>query len=66
MVKHDVLFHSVDNDPVNLLVMVAAPDSHSHIELISHLAEFFSDDDAVKRIHSASTLEEIKSIIEKF
>ena len=65
-VKQDVLFYSADNDPVNLIVMLSAPDSHSHIELISHLAEFFSDDDAVKKIHQANTIEEIKTIIEKY
>ncbi len=41
-----VTFNSEDNDPVYTVVMLSAPDKHSHIELISELAELFSSDEA--------------------
>ncbi|WP_455425252.1 PTS sugar transporter subunit IIA [Dryocola sp. LX212] len=61
-----VSFNSEDNDPVDLIIMLAAPDSHSHIETISALAELFSSDEDMALLHKAKSVEEIKKIINRY
>lgn len=53
-------------DPVDIIVMLAAPDKHSHIEMIAALAALFSSDEDMQQLHQAETLEEIKTIIARF
>lgn len=64
--EQGVSFGAGEFDPVNLIIMLAAPDKHSHIEMISALAELFSSDTALEELHQAKTREEIKNIIERF
>ncbi|WP_213712806.1 PTS sugar transporter subunit IIA [Cedecea lapagei] len=64
--KRGVSFHSEGNDPVDVIIMLAAPDSHSHIEMISALAELFSSDEDMALLHQANNLEEIQKIINRF
>ncbi|WP_253383163.1 PTS sugar transporter subunit IIA [unidentified bacterial endosymbiont] len=64
--KQGVAFGAGEFDPVNVIVMLAAPDKHSHIEMISALAELFSSDQDMAELHQANTLEEIKTIIDRF
>ena len=64
--KQGVSFGSQDNDPVDVIIMLAAPDSHSHIEMISALAELFSSDHDMALLHQATNLEEITEIINRF
>lgn len=59
-------FGSEEFDPVDIIIMLAAPDKHSHIEMISALAELFSSDEDMAQLHQAKTLEEIKTIIARF
>ncbi|MBJ8950501.1 PTS sugar transporter subunit IIA [Citrobacter koseri] len=59
-------FGAGEFDPVDIIVMLAAPDKHSHIEMISALAELFSSDDDMDKLHQAKSLEEIKTIIARF
>lgn len=61
-----VKFNSEDNDPVYTVVMLSAPDKHSHIELISELAELFSSDEDMKKIHQATDVKTIQDVIAKF
>lgn len=64
--QEGVSFGSKEHDPVDLIIMLAAPDKHSHIEMISALAELFSSDDDMLLLHQAKTLEEITKIISRF
>ncbi|WP_061709832.1 PTS sugar transporter subunit IIA [Pseudenterobacter timonensis] len=64
--KEGVSFGSPEFDPVDVIIMLAAPDKHSHIGMISALAELFSSDEEMEKLHEAKTLEEIKAIIERF
>ena len=64
--KQGVSFGAGEYDPVDVIVMLAAPDKHSHIDMISALAELFSSDDDLAELHNANSLEEIKAIIERF
>lgn len=61
-----VSFESADNDPVDVIIMLAAPDSHSHIEMIAALAELFSSDQQMALLHEAMTVEEVKNIINRY
>jgi len=64
--KEGISFGAGEFDPVDVIVMLAAPDKHSHIEMISALAELFSRDEDMAQLHVATTREEIKAIIERF
>ncbi|QCR35475.1 PTS sugar transporter subunit IIA [Nissabacter sp. SGAir0207] len=61
-----VCFHSADNDPVSVVVMLAAPDGHRHLELLSQLAELFSDDTAMQELFHAQTTQQISTVISRF
>lgn len=61
-----VNFGSEESDPVDIIIMLAAPDKHSHVEMIAALAELFSSDEDMAQLHRANTLEEIKNIIQRF
>ena len=58
-----VEFNSEDNDPVDAIFMFSAPDSNSHIELISQLAEVLSDDEVMQQIFSTQSAEELQAIL---
>ncbi|MRM11702.1 PTS sugar transporter subunit IIA [Enterobacter cloacae subsp. dissolvens] len=64
--RKGVSFGAGEFDPVDVIVMLAAPDKHSHIEMISALAELFSSDEDMAELHQANTLEEIKTVIDRF
>lgn len=64
--QYGVNFGSSGQDPVDLIIMLAAPDKHSHIEMISALAELFSSEEELLSLHQAKSLEEIKNIISRF
>lgn len=64
--KQGVSFGAGEFDPVDVIVMLAAPDKHSHIEMISALAELFSSDEDMAELHRAITLEAIKTVIDRF
>lgn len=66
LVKKGVEFYSDGNDPVKLIVMLAAKDSESHIEAISALSELLGEDSDVEAIMSCETVDEIKVIIDKY
>lgn len=64
--KQGVSFGASEFDPVDVIIMLAAPDKNSHIEMISSLAELFSSDTDMAELHQVNTLEEIKTIINRF
>ena len=64
--EQGVSFGSEEFDPVDIIIMLAAPDKHSHIEMISALAELFSSDEDMNKLHQATNIEEIKTIIARY
>lgn len=58
-----VVFGSAENDPVDFIVMFSAPDKNSHVELISQLAEFLSDDDAMEIVFNAQSQAELSRAV---
>lgn len=66
LVKNGVNFNSEDNDPVYLITMLAAPDNNSHLDMITQLAELFSEPDDMQKIFKAQQVSEILTIINKY
>lgn len=64
--KRGVNFSATEFDPVDIIVMLAAPDKNSHIDMISALAELFTRDEDMEQLHQAKTVEEIKNIIARY
>ncbi len=58
-----VKFDADENDPVDAIFMFAAPDSNSHIEMISQLAEVLSDEDTMEKIFHVRSKEELNTIL---
>ena len=58
-----VEFNSEENDPVDAIFMFSAPDSNSHIEMISQLAEVLSDDEVMQQIFDTQSTEELQAIL---
>jgi PTS system ascorbate-specific IIA component len=56
-------FQHSQNDPVQLVFGLAATDHESHIELMSDLAKFLSDQDSVNSLLTCSDSEQIRSLL---
>ena len=60
--KNPVEFGNEDNDPVYLVVALAAVDHEQHIDGLRQLALVLGDDDKIDAIKAAKTKEEILKI----
>lgn len=58
-----VQFGHSENDPVDILIFMAAVDDHSHIEALSQVAAVFSDDRTLVRIRQAGNVSEITELL---
>ena len=56
-------FQHSQNDPVQLIFGLAATNHESHIELMSELAQFLSDQDSVNSLLTCSDSEQIRSLL---
>jgi len=66
VITEGVTFNSEGNDPVKLLIVLAATDSNSHIEAISQLAQLFDTENDVQALLDAKTQQEILSVIARY
>ena len=66
VIKSGVAFGSEENDPVNIVLLLAAHDSNQHIEMIMSISEFFCNDDDVQSVIKAESMQNIIDIIEKY
>ncbi|MGO2509968.1 MAG: PTS sugar transporter subunit IIA [Vibrio hibernica] len=66
VVRDGVEFNSEENDPVKLLLLLAAKDSDQHIELITSISEFFCNEQDVSDVINAINIDEIIKIITKY
>ncbi|HKS32580.1 MAG TPA: PTS sugar transporter subunit IIA [Enterobacteriaceae bacterium] len=64
--RNGVAFGSEEGDPVDLIIMLAAPDKHGHIDTIAALAKLFVSEKEMAELHQATTIQEIKEIINRF
>ncbi|WP_108652163.1 PTS sugar transporter subunit IIA [Dongshaea marina] len=66
VIQQGVHFDAEENDPVHLLVTLAATDSDSHVEAISQLAELFMNQQDVDAICASQSIEQIEEIIARY
>ncbi|RLM24863.1 PTS mannitol transporter subunit IIA [Brenneria alni] len=66
VISDGVDFDAGENDPVKLLIVLAATDSNSHIDTISQLAALFDNSDDTAAIIQANTTQDILSIIARY
>ncbi|ROP62929.1 PTS system IIA component (L-Asc family) [Enterobacter sp. BIGb0383] len=64
--RDGVAFGSEEGDPVDVIIMLAAPDKHGHIDTIAALAKLFVSENDMAELHQATTVQEIKEIIQRF
>lgn len=62
--KNSVEWNSLDGQPVDYVIMLAAPDNgeDEHLKMLSQLARNLMDDDFVETLTHAATVEEIKKL----
>lgn len=66
IIKNGVNFNSEENDPVKIVLLLAAKDSDQHIELITSIAEFFSSEDDVFDVSVANNKQQLIDVVKKF
>lgn len=66
VLKEGVNFGSEGNDPVRLLITLAASDSNSHVETIAQLAELFMNEEDVAAIMAATSKDDILRILARY
>ena len=63
VLENAIDFQHSQNDPVQLVFGLAATDHESHIELMSELAQFLSDQDSVNSLLTCSDSEQIRLLL---
>jgi Phosphotransferase system mannitol/fructose-specific IIA domain (Ntr-type) len=66
IVRNGVEFNSEENDPVKLLLLLAAKDSTQHLELIQAISTFFCNEDDVSKVIHAKSIDDIIETIKKY
>lgn len=58
-----ISFGAGENDPVHLIITLAATDPNSHIDLLSALAETLMDESRMHQLYAAKTPEEFCALL---
>lgn len=66
VIKQGVNFDADENDPVHLLIVLAATDSNSHIDIITALAQLFDTPEDTASLIAATDVDQILSIISRY
>jgi PTS system ascorbate-specific IIA component len=61
--KEPVPFGHDSNDPVSLVIGLAAPDHTGHIEIMAALATVLSDDEALAALKTADSRERVRELL---
>lgn len=62
-IKKGVCFDSEENDPIYVVIMLCALSGDEHINMITALADIFSDDERLSALLKASSMETIQAVI---
>lgn len=62
-IKRGVSFDAEENDPVYVVIMLCALSGDEHINMITALADIFSDDERLSALLTASSIESIQRVI---
>ncbi|MHB8808247.1 MAG: PTS sugar transporter subunit IIA [Anaerolineaceae bacterium] len=60
--KDPVEFGNIDNDPVFLVVALAAIDHEQHIQGLSEVANVLGDEESIEKLRSAKTKQELRAV----
>ena len=63
VIREPIVFGHEQNDPVSLVVGLAAKDHDSHIELMGELAEFLGDQSKVNSLLQAADLSQLRALL---
>lgn len=66
IIQQGVPFNADENDPIKMLVTLAATDSESHIETIAQLAELFMNEQHVAQLCQANNVEDVLAVIRQY
>jgi PTS system ascorbate-specific IIA component len=58
-----VEFGSADNDPVRLVVALAAPDAKAHVGIMAQLAGVLTEDEVLAALMAAQTPDEVRELL---
>lgn len=66
VIKDGVDFDALDDEPVNLLFLIAAPDTEDnvHLDVLSKLSMLLMDEGFVEKLKAAATVEEFLQIVD--
>lgn len=62
-IKQGISFDSEDNDPIYVVIMLCAISGDDHINMITALADIFSDDERLSALLKASSMKKIQAVI---
>ncbi|EIV6180581.1 TPA: PTS sugar transporter subunit IIA [Klebsiella aerogenes] len=62
-IKKGVSFGSEENDPIYVVIMLCALSGDEHINMITALADIFSDDERLSALLKASSVTKIQAVI---
>ncbi|MDA8502281.1 PTS sugar transporter subunit IIA [Citrobacter sp. Awk 2] len=62
-IKKGISFDSQDNDPIYVVIMLCAISGNEHINMITALADIFSNDERLSALLKASSMEKIQAVI---
>ncbi|MBI6215947.1 PTS sugar transporter subunit IIA [Proteus vulgaris] len=66
IVEQGVEFGADENDPVKLLIVLAATDNDSHINAIVKLAELFDNDADIQKLFNAKSKTDVLAVINNY
>ena len=66
IVEQGVEFGADENDPVKLLIVLAATDNDSHINAIVKLAELFDNDTDIQKLFNAKSKADVLAVINNY
>ncbi|MFM2481705.1 PTS sugar transporter subunit IIA [Celerinatantimonas sp. YJH-8] len=66
IIKEGVSFGSPDNDPVYLIVTLAATDKNSHVGIIASVSELFLNEGDIAQLINSQDLDEVYSVLNKY
>jgi PTS system ascorbate-specific IIA component len=61
-----VYFGHPENDPVRLIIGLASPDPHSHVQALAAIAEMLSDDSCRAALFDATTSLDVRRVLRSF
>ncbi|MGR3807155.1 PTS system IIA component, L-Asc family [Pasteurella testudinis DSM 23072] len=65
VIKQGIDFGS-ENDPVKLLILLAAKDNSSHLDMLAAVAELLADESAVEEMIGAADIEHIAAVVHRY